>query len=677
MTARFRKICCRSVDGRLLPQNFHMGSDLQTMTATAALDKTTPFKFDERILIHSSSTTALKSLLPSSSKTVRLESLAQWKDDAWIHPLKDIDLGLSSSSKEYGNKIARIRMGISSHSMQPFPASSDSLDNIPALPLWRDDQNDSERSASNIQSSARHLNLPPGFSLSIQPVHGLTLEEEARAVQSVFQELINIRLLATPVTDGKWDIVKHDENFMGDENISPRLYELILPFDGAAWSNDALAQSFRRTLPKICRDDVIKDKKYGNDRFFGWSALEWSNFLVGYMDGGGKLKQGDKQSLQHLTYNKIMWWTWTNQGSSNEQSLSFGIQYETTIPYNASDWLPNNFLEETSKCSIGNRNAFEVVPVAASNAYDSFELVPIAENNGEDTSNKNKNVIRPNLTYSVGIDQVLRRHHTNEGRFESSIKLNPLFELDGENTLSCQMKYRQVFPDFFNPTWRSLRIFDSSSDTTITTSPVYYSNSDRFRASVEWNPEDQSSILTVEATSDQNIGATSSSSTSVLPSTVFISLEYAPVFLTIDDFPGDPNRGRVLPPARVTVHCGTSTVPEGDSMTTVVYSNSLLLLPPVPDLSMPFNVISLTSSLYAYIIGAMVTILVRKGSEKVKYKMHPNKKPKSKLAILKDNLRQKIGRVKTKMFGKEDTRAKRIDESVPKTAIDKNNLRGK
>jgi phosphatidylinositol glycan class T len=130
-------------------------------------------------------------------------------------------------------------------------------------------------------------------------------------------------------------------------------------------------------------------------------------------------------------------------------------------------------------------------------------------------------------------------------------------------------------------------------------------------------------------------------------------LEYTPSFLTIDDFPGDPNRGRVLPPSSVTVVCDPSTVPNGQSTKTVVYSNSLLLLPPVPDLSMPFNVISLTSSLYAYIVGAMITILVRKGSEKIKYTMHPDKKPESKLAKLKTKLRQKIGRVRAKLLGKE------------------------
>ena len=90
---------------------------------------------------------------------------------------------------------------------------------------------------------------PQGFFLSILPVDGLTLEEEAEAVQSVFEELIGSRLLNTPVTDGEWDIV---EDIPDGQSYSRRSYQLILPFDGAGWSSDALAQSFRKTLPKAC-----------------------------------------------------------------------------------------------------------------------------------------------------------------------------------------------------------------------------------------------------------------------------------------------------------------------------------------------------------------------------------------------------------------------------------------
>ncbi len=537
-------------------------------------------------------------------------------------------------------------MSISSHGAQRFPTGSKGLDHVPTLPLRLDDDGSSETS---VRENDRYLSKPKGFFLSIQPVDGLTPEVEARAVQAAFQELIRSRLLTTPVTDGEWDVV---ENSKGG-----RLYQLILPFDGAAWSSDALSQSFRKTLPSVCDGE-----QHGSDKFFGWSPLEWSNFLVGYKDGGGELGRGDSQSVQHLTYNKLMWWTWKSSGkdekSNSEQSLSFGIQYQTTVPPKARDWLPESFLDKTSECPIGKRTAFEVLPLSDASPANYYQLVPIAGVSDEVTIDEQTS--SSNFLYSIGIEQALRRHHTNQGRFESSVELNPLVNTT-DNTISCQLKYRQTFPNFLSPIWRSLRIINSDIDDTTNVGGAFYSNSDDLQASVTWDPDDKSTILTIEANSHK-----SNMEAKTLPSAFSISLEYAPSFLTIDDFPGDPNRGRVLPPATVSVHCDHSTEVHNTNM--IVFSNSLLLLPPVPDLSMPFNVISLTSSMYAYIIGAIVTILVRKGSEKIKYKMYPDKKPESKLTKIRTKLRTKFGVIKAKLMGKQDEKSKQKDSSQESTS---------
>jgi hypothetical protein len=69
-------------------------------------------------------------------------------------------------------------------------------------------------------------------------------------------------------------------------------------------------------------------------------------------------------------------------------------------------------------------------------------------------------------------------------------------------------------------------------------------------------------------------------------------------------------------------------------------------------MSMPFNVISLTSSLYAYIVGTIITILVRKASEKIKYKLHPEKRPPSKLKQLKEKLRTKVNMARVRWQSK-------------------------
>jgi hypothetical protein len=186
------------------------------------------------------------------------------------------------------------------------------------------------------------------------------------------------------------------------------------------------------------------------------------------------------------------------------------------------------------------------------------------------------------------------------------------------------------------PSWQSLLVTTHSPTQNQTIDTLYSStwspitkhsaSTEEVKASVKWNTEQHNSVLHVTI---PNNGAT-------LPSEVTITMEYEPTFLSLDEFPGDPNRGQIVPPGRVTKWCTDDRTAE------LFYSNASLLIPPVPDLSMPFNVISLTSSLYAYMIGTLITILVRKASERIKYKMYPEKKPKPALARLKSKIRSKL-----------------------------------
>jgi hypothetical protein len=68
----------------------------------------------------------------------------------------------------------------------------------------------------------------------------------------------------------------------------------------------------------------------------------------------------------------------------------------------------------------------------------------------------------------------------------------------------------------------------------------------------------------------------------------------------------------------------------------------LLILPPIPDLSMPFNVMSLTCSLYAYIFGGIVAMLVKQSSDKIRLALHPVERPKSPLVRLQEKIRSKF-----------------------------------
>mmetsp|Transcript_725 Transcript_725/g.1736 ORF Transcript_725/g.1736 Transcript_725/m.1736 type:complete len:687 (+) Transcript_725:143-2203(+) len=667
-----------------------------------------PYSFEERLLVRSSSSSTA-----TSAKTVRLESLAQWRDDAWIHPFADIDIGLSqllssppssSSSSSfaddaqslrrfYAGKIARVQMSVSSHGTRGgFPNLSDGLDGVPLLSRWNAE---AAHSSSNSSSSTDPFpSLPQGFALSVRPAGGLTPSEEATAVQAVLEELIRTRRLVTPVTGWEWGIVAEAVERECDResglNLSPRTYELAVPLDGAAWSTDALMQAFQGTLPGVCRGHARGDSDSVADRFFGWSGKEWSDFLVGYYRGDGR-ETGKIPSRQHPTFHKVLWWTWTSSegsGSSsnsskndNHQSLSVGIQYRTIVSKDASEnhWLAGAVRENSHLCPIGSRSSFEVIAGSESDAESESEnpagiyrLVPLGNQENEKETEPSERT-SPGYSHAASIDQVLRKHHTNRGRFESTIELTPLRDVSVSSSSfpSCRMVYRQVLPEVMIPLWRTLSVVYPDGDDEDEINGYYHNDEDaanphpRLIASVDWDPEHRNSVLSVEAFSSQG---TTPSVSSPLPSTIHVSLEFDPAFLTIDDFPGDPNKGWVIPPSRVTVVCEGSP-----SRTTIAYSNPLLLLPPVPDLSMPFNVVSLTCSLYAYLIGAIVTILVRKASEKMKYTLYPEMKPESKPERLRRRLREALGRVRSKLSAaREEMEEEEEDASAAGDVSDDN-----
>ena len=143
-----------------------------------------------------------------------------------------------------------------------------------------------------------------------------------------------------------------------------------------------------------------------------------------------------------------------------------------------------------------------------------------------------------------------------------------------------------------------------------------------------------------------------------------LRLGYDPVLLPFERFPADPNRGMELPPAIVRVDeiiCQT----DRDAITVsqpalLFYSDSLLFMPPVPDMSMPFNILSLTCTFYVCIFGTILNMLVRRGSEAVKFALHPElrgnskTKDKSKMNTLTDKLRRLFFRQKATKVVEED-----------------------
>eukprot|EP00549_Striatella_unipunctata_P021809 CAMPEP_0118694908 /NCGR_PEP_ID=MMETSP0800-20121206/12837_1 /TAXON_ID=210618 ORGANISM="Striatella unipunctata, Strain CCMP2910" /NCGR_SAMPLE_ID=MMETSP0800 /ASSEMBLY_ACC=CAM_ASM_000638 /LENGTH=165 /DNA_ID=CAMNT_0006593531 /DNA_START=544 /DNA_END=1041 /DNA_ORIENTATION=+ len=121
-----------------------------------------------------------------------------------------------------------------------------------------------------------------------------------------------------------------------------------------------------------------------------------------------------------------------------------------------------------------------------------------------------------------------------------------------------------------------------------------------------------------------------------------MELDYNPVFLNFESFPPDPNRGILLPPSTALF---TST-----NHQVFLFSTCPLLMPPVPDMSMPFNVISLTSTFFAFLVGSTINIIVRKANERLKrkYDQATGKEEKKKKSSLKDLIRNSMGKFLSK-----------------------------
>jgi hypothetical protein len=128
-------------------------------------------------------------------------------------------------------------------------------------------------------------------------------------------------------------------------------------------------------------------------------------------------------------------------------------------------------------------------------------------------------------------------------------------------------------------------------------------------------------------------------------------MDYDEAFLPFQKFPADANRGVDIVPsiATFTLESTAKTMTPSPSIT--LYTTSLLILPPVPDMSMPFNVISLSCTLWAFVLGSLLNILVRRGTESVKRKL-TGEKEKRMIDKIRDKLKDKMSKLKTK-FGRK------------------------
>lgn len=142
-------------------------------------------------------------------------------------------------------------------------------------------------------------------------------------------------------------------------------------------------------------------------------------------------------------------------------------------------------------------------------------------------------------------------------------------------------------------------------------------------------------------------------------SSLNIQIDYEPMFLPFQLFPADPNRGFDIPPSFVffTLHncpsvSSISSVSSPNSSCNnpvfALYSNSLLVMPPVPDMSMPFNVISLCGTCLAILVGTTINLIIKKSSQSVSDALQ-GVKSKSPIQKLKEKVKLKAAMLKEKL----------------------------
>lgn len=122
-------------------------------------------------------------------------------------------------------------------------------------------------------------------------------------------------------------------------------------------------------------------------------------------------------------------------------------------------------------------------------------------------------------------------------------------------------------------------------------------------------------------------------------SSLWMMVDFDEAYLPFQKFPADANRGIDAFPSRAKFTIAGAP--------TTLYSSSILLLPPVPDMSMPFNVISLSCTLWAFVLGSLLNILVRRATESVKADF-TGLREKRPIDKLKDKLKSKVSRLKGK-----------------------------
>ena len=251
------------------------------------------------------------------------------------------------------------------------------------------------------------------------------------------------------------------------------------------------------------------------------------------------------------------------------------------------------------------------------------------------------------------------------------------------NHCQVSVSLQWFLPPVVQPTWQSLRVVWEKTDEQVEQELDWRQDLD---GRIQWIDTDthvsRDSIYHLNSMDDATIHFHIPSwnvTTSEALQKLTIYLDYRPAFLSFEHFPGDANRGVEIPPAMASIveTCPLHPALPKSSRQAVaqppppilLYAESLLLLPPVPDMSMPFNVLSMTCSLYAFIIGSLLNLLIRKSSERVQQAYDPSKvPPPSKLKQIKGKIQERIAKI-LRRRGQASESVATITHEVPEEEV--------
>jgi hypothetical protein len=423
------------------------------------------------------------------------------------------------------------------------------------------------------------------------------------------------------------------QNATGAEGCS---YTLLLPTDGAAaLSVEGMVAFAGANQDAFCISGGSPTTTCLQEAGGVWSvadALTWSNWMLGVV------AEKDKQWTSGQRRGLWMEWQSTSEGMG---LFSQGVHYTKRIPrslsskidISLSDITPTSFPEFKSfplaestrlQALMESPSQLEWTKPACRNDdrrsgdFSICELAgttPVHEALMRYTVDSTTPTVTP--LWSVDLNVLRPVGLANRGRFISTVR---------NDHTDCEVVHVNVFqriPAIVQPLWRSLVVsltVDDDSETLLS-----------------WVDLDEHDIQFLDS------GAVDLVFGHILPvhSQLILSLDYNPLFLSLDAFPGDPNRGLELPPLTAMFHCDNHPTVE-------LTSDTVLLLPPVPDLSMPFNVLSLTCTLYVFVIGSALNILIRRASQAIQKELlaDEDKKPSSKLTLLLERFGDILRRVK-------------------------------